>query len=223
MLAAAGVLFYVSYWLISQSESQRWIDSSSARPAGASTSGGLRHARPDRVPGRLPRGGRDRPDVPGDDRHPGRVAGRACSGLAAGLGVGLVVLAAIVLVIRATSVRLPLRAFFQVTGVVLFGMAVVFAGNGVFELQECGLLKIDRRVDWLGQGIALLGLYPERPGPLGPGPPARRGARRRRDAPDRSRRASAAAARAGGRVERGPRAGSPSERRPAAEPTRRRP
>ena len=26
MLAAAGVLFYVSYWLISQSESKRWMD-----------------------------------------------------------------------------------------------------------------------------------------------------------------------------------------------------
>ena len=26
MLAAAGVLFYVSYWLISQSESRRWLD-----------------------------------------------------------------------------------------------------------------------------------------------------------------------------------------------------
>ena len=26
MLAAAGVLFYVSYWLISQTESRRWTD-----------------------------------------------------------------------------------------------------------------------------------------------------------------------------------------------------
>ena len=36
MLAAAAVLFYVSYWLISQSESKRWMRSSSGRRSGAS-------------------------------------------------------------------------------------------------------------------------------------------------------------------------------------------
>jgi high-affinity iron transporter len=81
------------------------------------------------------------------------------TGLAAGLGVGLVVLAAVALLVRATSVRLPVRAFFQVTGAVLFAMAVVFAGNGVFELQAAGLLKTTP-LYWLGTGLPLLGIHP---------------------------------------------------------------
>ncbi len=80
-------------------------------------------------------------------------------GLAAGLGVGLLLLAAIALVIRATSVRLPLRAFFKVTGMVLFTMAVVFSGNGIFELQQSGLLKVTP-LSWLGRGVPELGLHP---------------------------------------------------------------
>jgi high-affinity iron transporter len=84
-------------------------------------------------------------------------------GLAAGVGVGLVALAHVALVIRATSVRLPLRAFFQFSGAVLFGMAVIFAGNAIYALQEYGLLKttyLSGPGVWLGRGIPMLGLYP---------------------------------------------------------------
>ena len=81
------------------------------------------------------------------------------TGLAAGLTVGLVLLAVIALVIRAGSVRLPLRAFFKVTGLVLFAMAVIFAGNGIFELQAAGILKITT-LGWLGGGVPVLGLHP---------------------------------------------------------------
>jgi high-affinity iron transporter len=38
-------------------------------------------------------------------------------------------------------------------------MAVVFAGNGIFELQSSGILKVTT-VSWLGTGIPLLGLHP---------------------------------------------------------------
>ncbi len=80
-------------------------------------------------------------------------------GLAAGLGVGLVLLAGIALVIRAGSVRLPIRAFFKLTGFLLFAMAVVFAGNGINELQVAGILKTTP-MHWLGQGVPILGLHP---------------------------------------------------------------
>jgi high-affinity iron transporter len=84
-------------------------------------------------------------------------------GVLTGLGAGLVVLALVAVVVRATSVRLPLRAFFQFSGAVLFGMAVVFAGNAIFELQQSGLLKttaLTSPIPWLSQGIPMLGLYP---------------------------------------------------------------
>ena len=81
------------------------------------------------------------------------------AGLAAGLGVGLVLLAGIAAAIRATSVRLPIRAFFKLTGLVLFAMAVVFAGNGIFELQVAGVLKTTP-LEWIGRGVPALGLHP---------------------------------------------------------------
>src|SRR3954454_4881642 len=85
-------------------------------------------------------------------------------GLGAGLGAGGVVVAIVALLVRATSVRLPLRAFFKFSGAVLFAMAVVFAGNAIFELQQYGLLRttpLAGPLAWLGQeGIPMLGLYP---------------------------------------------------------------
>ncbi len=104
-------------------------------------------------------------------------------GLAAGLGAGLCVLALVALLVRSTSVRLPLRAFFKVRGAVLFALAVVFAGNAVFELQQSGLLKTTALAGpaplrWLGQGIPIAGPLSQSPDPLGPGALAsRRGAR----------------------------------------------
>ena len=41
MLVAAGVLFYVSYWLISQSESKRWMNFLKQRTAQGAALGGL--------------------------------------------------------------------------------------------------------------------------------------------------------------------------------------
>jgi high-affinity iron transporter len=158
MLAAAGVLFYVSYWLISQVESKRWMDFLKRQAARGVALGGqgtlaltaflavYREGAETALMYQAMIGGQ------GHSRE-------GLTGLAAGLGVGLVLLTLIAVAIRATSVRLPLRAFFKVTGLVLFAMAVVFAGNGVFELQVAGILKTTP-LGWLGQGVPALGLHP---------------------------------------------------------------
>jgi high-affinity iron transporter len=161
MLTAAGVLFYVSYWLIAQSESKRWLGYLKRQAQRGVEMGGR---------GTLAltaflavyREGAETALM-----YQAMIGTQAQSraglfGLAAGLGAGLVLLAVLALVIRATSVRLPLRTFFQVSGFVLFGMAVVFSGNGIFALQESGLLKVTHlsSLDWLGRGIPLLGVYP---------------------------------------------------------------
>jgi high-affinity iron transporter len=49
-----------------------------------------------------------------------------------------VVLAAVYLAMRRWGVRIPVRPFFAVTGVLLTVMAVSFAGQGVAELQAAG-------------------------------------------------------------------------------------
>jgi high-affinity iron transporter len=161
MLSAAGVLFYVSYWLISQSESKRWLGFLKRQAERGVAMGGR---------GTLAltaflavyREGAETALM-----YQAMIGTQAQSragllGLAVGLGVGLVLLAVLALVIRATSVRLPLRTFFKLSGFVLFGLAVAFSGNGIFALQESGLLRVTHLggLDWLGRGIPLLGVYP---------------------------------------------------------------
>ncbi len=158
MMVAAGVLFYVSYWLISQVESKRWTEFLKGQIRQGVAAGGF---------GTLGltaflavyREGAETALM-----YQAMIGGQGGSragliGLAAGLAVGLVGLAAIYRLIRSTSGKLPLRTFFKVTGLVLFAMAVVFAGNGVFELQMAGVLK-STPVDWLGGGVSWLGVYP---------------------------------------------------------------
>ena len=63
-----------------------------------------------------------------------------------------------VLILR-FSVRLPLRQLFNVNAIILFVLAVVFAGHGIAALQEAGKLPVDPvafpRID-------ILGVYPTR-------------------------------------------------------------
>jgi high-affinity iron transporter len=162
MLLAAGVLFYVSYWLISQSESRRWL-AFLKRQAERGLELGGRGALALTAFLAVYREGAETALMYQAMLGSQGQSRAGLLGLAAGLVVGLLVLAAVALVVRATSIRLPLRAFFQFSGAVLFGMAVVFAGNAIFELQQCGLLKtthLSGPGDWLGPGIPMLGLYP---------------------------------------------------------------
>jgi high-affinity iron transporter len=58
--------------------------------------------------------------------------------MAAGIAVAVVALAAIGFAILRASVKLPIRWFFSISGVVLLVLAVVFTGQGVAALQEAG-------------------------------------------------------------------------------------
>ena len=55
--------------------------------------------------------------------------------------------------------RLPFRTFFQLSGMFLFALAIIFAGNGVFELQNAGIL-LTTHLNWLGNGVPIAGFYP---------------------------------------------------------------
>ncbi len=158
LMAAAGVLFYVSYWLISQTQARRWADLLKDQVARGARAGGL---------GTLAvtsflavyREGAETALM-----YQAMISGQGGSrdgllGVGLGLFLGLIGLAAVAWVLRTSSVRLPLRPFFKVTGWMLFAMAVVFAGNGVFELQSAGIIKVTP-VSWLGLGLPVLGLHP---------------------------------------------------------------
>ena len=85
-----------------------------------------------------------------------------------GFGAGVAALAILAWIIMRYSARLPLRQFFSVTGILMFVLALIFAGKGVAALQEAGYIPISPvnfpRIDLLGiypnmQGLALqLGL-----------------------------------------------------------------
>lgn len=157
MLAATAVLFYVSYWLISRSEAKRWSDFLKRQvqhgaQLGQSWTLGLAAFLA------VYREGAETA-LMYQALFGTQTARLGQIGLWAGLGVGLLLLAALYVLVRRASVRLPLKAFFKVSGALLFAMAVVFAGKGVFELQNAGLIRVTG-LPWLGPGLPLLGVYP---------------------------------------------------------------
>ncbi len=62
----------------------------------------------------------------------------------AGFVAGSAVLAVVYAVLRRFGMRLPIRPFFLATGGFLTAMAITFAGRGVHELQEAGLVGLTR-------------------------------------------------------------------------------
>jgi high-affinity iron transporter len=144
MLVAAAVLFYVSYWLVSRFEAKRWTDYLAQRARRSMALGG--------------QGTLALTAFLAVYRE-GAETSLLYQALAAGIVAGALVLALIATLIRATSVRLPIQPFFKVSGLFLFVLAIVFAGNGVFELQNAGVL-ITTNLPWMGRGLPWAGVFP---------------------------------------------------------------
>ena len=64
------------------------------------------------------------------------------SAVASGLALGVVSLGVIGVALFRYGVRIPIRPFFAVTGTLLYVLAFKFAGAGVRELQEAGLVSV---------------------------------------------------------------------------------
>jgi high-affinity iron transporter len=158
MLAAAGVLFYVSYWLISHSQAKRWMDFLKSQAQRGLKLGGRWTLAVTAFLAVYREGAETSLMYQALLGSEGRTQS-GLLGITAGLAVGLVLLAVIALIIRATSVKLPMNLFFKFSGIFLFALAVVFAGNGVFELQNAGIL-ITTNLGWMGRGLPWAGLYP---------------------------------------------------------------
>lgn len=158
MLVASCVLFYVSYWLVSQVEARRWMDFLKARARRGLEFSGRGTLALTAFLAVFREGAETSLMYQALIGSEGRTRD-GMLGLTAGLLVGLVILAAVALAIRATSIRLPIRAFFTLSGLFLFGLAIVFAGDAVFALQNSGLIKTTA-IAWLGSGLPWVGLYP---------------------------------------------------------------
>jgi high-affinity iron transporter len=137
MLLAAGVLFYVSYWLISKVEVatwQRFVREKIERAAASGSSLALASVAFLAVY----REGFETVLFYKALYVSGGAGGAAPITL--GLASGCVALLAVYVGIEKFGIRIPLRPFFAVTGAILLFMAFVFAGTGIKELQEGALI-----------------------------------------------------------------------------------
>lgn len=76
----------------------------------------------------------------------------------AGLLAGALALGVIFLVLRKAAFRIPLGSFFTATSVLLYGLAVIFVGQGISSFQESGVMRATF-VDHVPT-IQALGLFP---------------------------------------------------------------
>jgi high-affinity iron transporter len=154
MLLAAAVLFFVSYWLVSKSEADKWQRYIRGKVHTAMSNGrGVALASAAFLA--VYREGFETvlfyqalyasaPAMP--------------MTVIAGFGTGSIALLVVTILFRRFQVQIPIRQFFFVTGLFLYAMAAIFAGQGVHELQDAGILPVTP-VHGIPT-IELLGIYP---------------------------------------------------------------
>ena len=164
MLLATAVLFYVSYWLVSKIEAAKWNAYVKSRMEDALSAGsGLALASVAFLA--VYREGFETilfykalltsagPGVGGAGG-----GGGGATAVVGGLLVGAAALVLVYLGINRFGLKLPLKPFFAITSAMLYYMAFVFAGKGIADLQEAGLVKTTV-VEWAPR-IPVLGIYP---------------------------------------------------------------
>lgn len=154
MLVAAGVLFYVSYWLISKREAARWQAYIRTKMNRALSRGSM-----------LALGFAAFLAVYREGAETvlfyQALAGQADGHYGAiiiGFVLALTALVSLYWMMRAASFRLPIGLFFTFTAGLLYYLAISFAGNGVLELQAANWVGITP-LEWMPR-IPWLGLYP---------------------------------------------------------------
>ena len=141
MLVAVVVLFWVSYWLISKTEARRWQEFVQGKVEGALSTG--RYI----ALGSLAFLVVFREGFETVLFYQALVmsAARETVGympVVTGFAVGCMLLAALFYALFTYGVKIPIRRFFAVTGALLYLLAFKFAGDGMRELQEAGLVSV---------------------------------------------------------------------------------
>ena len=155
MLLATVVLFYVSYWLVSKIEVARWTSFVKGRMEEAvSTGSGLALGAVAFLA--VYREGFE--TILFYKALFTSADGGGTAMILAGMAVGAVALVIAYVAVNRFGLRLPLKPFFAATSALLYYMAFVFAGKGIAELQEAGLVGITWLEGW--PRVAALGIYP---------------------------------------------------------------
>jgi len=155
MLVAVAVLFYVSYWLLSKIEADKWNAFLKIKMEAALSSGSALALASVAFLAVYREG------VETVLFYKALLASGGNSGIgavAAGIGGGAIALVVLYVVIMRLGMRIPMRPFFAVTGALLYYMAFVFAGKGIAELQEGNVIGTTV-VEWMPRAPAV-GIYP---------------------------------------------------------------
>jgi len=163
MLLAAAVLFYVSYWLLSKIEAAKWTAFVHGKMQSALSSGSGMALSAVAFLAVYREGFETILFYKALFTSAGSSSVSVIGGIAAG-SVGLV---AVYLIINQLGLRVAMKPFFAVTGVMLYYMAFVFAGKGIAELQEARIIPLT--VIEGAPRIPVLGVYPTLESLLGQG------------------------------------------------------
>ncbi len=154
MLLAAAVLFYVSYWLLSKIEAAKWTAFVHGKMQSALSSGsGVALSAVAFLAVY-----REGFETILFYKALFTSAGSAGVPVVLGIAVGAVGLVAIYLLINQLGLRVAMKPFFAVTGVMLYYMAFVFAGKGIAELQGAQVIPLTV-IDGAPR-IPVMGVYP---------------------------------------------------------------
>ncbi len=155
MLVATLVLFWVSYWLLTKIEVQKWNAYVKDRLRSALASGsGLALASVSFLA--VYREGLE--TILFYKALFLSAAGAGTPALLGGIAVGTVGLVVMYFAIHTFGLRMPTRPFFAITSAVLYYMAFVFAGKGIAELQAAGVIGVSP-VEWAPR-LPQFGVYP---------------------------------------------------------------
>jgi high-affinity iron transporter len=160
LLVAVGVLFSVSYWLISKVEAAKWQAFIRDKVNNALQHGGGRALAFVAFLAVYREGAETALFYQALFNEGPNVAFPLTMGILAGFAA----LAVIFTLFYRFGVRIPLRPFFSVTSVLLYLMAFVFTGKGVRELQEGNAIPLTAIPGF--PHSELLGLYPSWQGVL---------------------------------------------------------
>lgn len=157
MLAATLVLFYVSYWLLSKVEADKWNRFLKNKMQAALTSGSAL-ALASVAFLAVYREGVETILFYKALLVSGGVGG--AGPVAAGVALGAVALVGVYILVMRLGMRIAMKPFFAVTGLLLYYMAFVFAGKGMAELQEGRVVgtTVIASLQWLR--VPFLGIYP---------------------------------------------------------------
>lgn len=151
-LVAAGMLFYVSYWLHSTASLNGWRRYINANTTRALARGNLIGL------ALLAMMAIFREGAETAIFYLGIAPAIALQDLLLGIGAGVVLLAVAAWLILVAGVKLPLRLFFQVAGVLVFYLGFKFVGTGIHALQVAGIVPTTP-IPWL-PAISFFGIYP---------------------------------------------------------------